>query len=139
MNAGILLFLAVVLAPLVIGIALLLTARRLKKYWAKILTGLAGSASLMAAAFYLFGMGPYVWALHLESKWRPANPQTKSDLEAKLSGYSTRDIPPAQSEWGHNHKLEPGERMTRYSLLGAPLDVVFTPDDRIVTIYTSYE
>jgi hypothetical protein len=29
--------------------------------------------------------------------------------------------------------------MTRYSLLGSPLDVVFTSNDSIVAIYTSYE
>jgi hypothetical protein len=29
--------------------------------------------------------------------------------------------------------------MTRYSLMGAPLDVVYSPDDRIVAIYTTYE
>jgi hypothetical protein len=29
--------------------------------------------------------------------------------------------------------------MTRYSLMGAPLDVVYSAEDRILAIYTTYE
>ena len=132
-------FLLVIVAPLVVGIALLLFARRFKKDWAKVISGISGSISLLVFLFYLFAIGPYLWALHLESKWRPANPETRAELESMLSLYTKRDILPEQSGWGRDHKLQSGERMTRYSLLGSPLDVVFTSNDGTVAIYTSYE
>lgn len=139
MNQGAQLFLLVVVAPLVVGIILFLLAHRLKKTLPKFLTGFAGACSFLVFTFYLIAAGPYMWALHLESKWRPANPQTQSELEAMLAGSTKKDIPPTTPGWGQDHKLKPGKRMTRYSLLGAPLDVVFTSDDRIVAIYTTYE
>ena len=132
-------FLLVVVAPLVVGILMLLLAGRLKRDLPKFLAGAAGVCAFLVCAFYLIVAGPYLWALHLESKWRPAKPQTQSELEAMLAGYTKKDIPSTVPGWGQDHILKPGERMTRYSLLGAPLDVVFTSDDRIVAIYTSYE
>lgn len=30
-------------------------------------------------------IAPYFWALHLEAKWRAANPKTKAQLESFLS------------------------------------------------------
>ncbi len=139
MSDGIQMFLLLVFAPLVVGIVMLLIRRRVKRAWGKFLTGFVGACSFLVFAFYLITTGPYMWALHLESKWRPANPQTRSELEAVLAGYTKKDILPSQSGWGQDHKLEPGERMIRYSLLGAPLDVVLSNDDRIVAIYTTYE
>ena len=135
MNDGIKMFLLLVIAPTIVGIAMILVTRRTSKTWAKITAGSFGVISFLVCAFYLVVAGPYMWALHLESKWRPANPQTMSDLESKLSGYTKTDIQPTQQ----GHKLGEGDRMTRYSLMGAPLDVVYTPDDRIVAIYTTYE
>jgi hypothetical protein len=139
MSDGLQMFLLLVLAPFVVGIAMLLVTRRLKGDWARMVVGLVGTGSLLVGAFYLVATGPYMWTLHLESKWRPANPQTLLELESMLSGYTKKDILPAQSGWRRDHRLEPGERMIRYSLLGAPLDVVFTREDRIAAIYTSYE
>jgi hypothetical protein len=139
MNDGIKMFLLLVIAPTIVGIAMILVTRRTSKTWVQITAGSFGVISFFVCVFYLVAMGPYMWALHLESKWRPANPQTMSDLEAKLSGYTKTDIQPTQSAWGQGHKLGEGDRMTRYSLMGAPLDVVYTPDDRIVAIYTTYE
>jgi hypothetical protein len=95
--------------------------------------------SLLVFLFYLFAAGPYLWALQLESKWRPANPKTLAELESMLSIYTKRDISPEQSGWGSDHKLKSGERMIQYSLLGSPLDVVYKSDNEIVAIYTSYE
>lgn len=139
MSDGLQMFLLLVLAPFGVGIAMLLVARRIKGDWAKLTVGLVGTGSLLVCVFYLVASGPYMWALHLESRWRPANPQTMLELESMLSGYTKNDILPAQSGWGRDHRLELGERMIRYSLLGAPLDVVFTTEDRIAAIYTSYE
>ena len=126
--------------PLVAGILLLFLAPRLRRAWAATLAGIGGTLCILAFLFYLIVGGPYLWALHLESKWRPAKPTTMAGLESNLSLYSKRDIAPAQSGWGQNHKLLPGERMTQYLLLwSAPLDVVYTSDNTIVAIYTSYE
>jgi hypothetical protein len=132
-------FFLVIVAPLVVGIALLILARRFRKDWAKVAAGISGSLSLLIFLFYLFAAGPYLWALHLEAKWRPADPKTRAKLESMLSFYTKSDILPEQSSWGRDYHLESGERMTRYSLMGAPLDVVYTSSDAIVAIYTSYE
>ena len=56
-------------------------------------------------------IAPYFWALHLEAKCHPANPASKAQLEAFLSLYSQREIRTSQSMWGHDHQLQPGERM----------------------------
>jgi hypothetical protein len=126
--------------PLVAGIFLLFMAKRLRRAWAAALAAIAGTLCILAFLFYLIVGGPYLWALHLESKWQAAKPTTMAGLESNLSLYSKRDIAPAQSGWGQNHKLLPGERMTQYLLLwSAPLDVVYTSDNTIVAIYTSYE
>ncbi len=61
-------------------------------------------------------------------------------MEACLSLYTAHNIRPSESLWGHEYQLGPGERMTQYRLLYvAPLDVVYTSNDIIVKIYTSYE
>ena len=97
MSDYIQIFLLLVLAPFIVGIVMLLITRRLKKAWAKLLTGFVGACLFLVSAFYLIGTGPYMWALHLESKWRPANPQTRFELEALLAGYTKKDILPTQS------------------------------------------
>lgn len=139
MNDGIKMFLLLVIAPTIFGIAMILVTRRTSNMWATFTAGSLGVVSFFVCLFYLVVTGPYMWALHLESEWRPANPQTMSDLESKPSGYTKADIQPTQSSWGQGHKLGEGDRMTRYSLMGAPLDVVYSPDDRIEAIYTTYE
>lgn len=135
MNDGIKMFLLFGIAPAVVGIAMVLVARRARRPWARITAGGLGAISLLFCAYCLVAVGPYLWALHLESKWRPAKPRTLAELESKLSGYTKTEIPPG----GSFHKLGEGERMTRYSLLGAPLDVVHSPDERILAIHTTYE
>lgn len=65
---------------------------------------------------------------------------TRVQLESFLSLYSQREIQPSQSDWGRDYQLKPGERMIQYMLLyRAPLDVVYTTNDTIAAIYTSYE
>jgi hypothetical protein len=132
-------FLLVIVGPLVVGIALLVLARRFRRDWAKVTAGISGSIFLLIFLFYLFAAGPYLWALHLEARWRPADPKTRTHLESMLYLYTKSDILPEQSSWGRNHHLQSGEQMTRYSLMGSPLDVVYTNSDAIVAIYTSYE
>jgi hypothetical protein len=90
--------------------------------------------------FVASGNLAYLYALHLESKWAPANPQTKLELENYLSLYSTREIEPAESMWGENYVLQDNEKMIQYRILwSAPLDVVYDKQNNIVNIYTSYE
>ena len=122
-----------------VGTSLLCALPRLKQAAAKWAVMIAGVGCLLILFFYLVTAGPYVWALHLESKWKPAQPESKSELESHLALYTEERIEPGESGWGANHQLKSGERMIRYSLLGAPLDVVYTSDDRLVAIYTSYE
>lgn len=122
-----------------IGIVTLFAMRRLRRRRLRAVAGVTSTVFFLIAAYSLLFL-PYGWALHLESKWRPANPKSRTELESHLSLYTKRDILPEVSAWGRDHKLQTGERMTRYSLLGLlPLDVVYTSDDAIVTIYTTYE
>lgn len=126
--------------PLALGTASLLFASKFRRKWARIAVRIVGSALLLAFFAAVAEIAPYFWALHLEAKWSAANPTTKTQLESFLTLYSQREIRTSQSMWGHNHQLELGERMIQYRLLyRAPLDVVYTTNDSIVAIYTSYE
>ncbi len=136
-------WLAVILifiAPLVLSGGLIIIAFRSHRKWACWIAATGGAIFLVVFLVVIAGSAPYFWALHLESKWFPANPKTKVELESYLSLYSKREIQPSESGWGSNHHLQAGERMTQYLLLwSAPLDVVYTSDDRVVAVYTSYE
>lgn len=135
-----LLILIIFVALLLLGGALVFSAFRLRSKWARVTSGAFGTLFLIAFVFAMISYAPYFWALHLESKWDPANPKTKAELESYLSLYSQPDIQPSQSVWGRSHKLHPGERMTQYLLLwSAPLDVVYSSNNIVVAIYTSYE
>lgn len=127
-------------APLLCGGLLVLTAPRLRRKWARVVSAVFGSFFLAAFGLAVVWFAPYVWASHLEKQWHPAKPKTRAELEAHLSLYSQQDIHPSQSGWGRKHQLQPGERMTQYLLLwNAPLDVVYSSHDAVVAIYTSYE
>jgi len=126
--------------PLCLGIGLIFAAFKLRHRWTRFIAGIVGSIFVVCFVAAVMIFVPYMWASHLEFKWSPAQPKTRSELEPYLSLYSQRDIQPVQSEWGGNHVLEAGERMTQYLLLwSAPLDVVYSSNDTIVAIYTSYE
>ncbi len=86
------------------------------------------------------GFLAYMYAVHLEDQWVPADPKTKAELEAFLHCYSARVIQPKESLWGRGYKLRSGERMVQYLILwSAPLDVVYDAEDNIKATYTSYE
>jgi hypothetical protein len=126
--------------PLTLGTAALLVASQFRRKWERVTSRIFGSVLMLAFLAAVAETAPYWWALHLESKWASARPTTRAELESFLSLYYQRDIQPSQSSWGHSYQLEPGERMTQYRLLyRAPLDVVYTTNDTIVAIYTSYE
>jgi len=123
-----------------VGVGLIFAAFKVRRKWVRIGAGVAGTISIAAFIAALVAFVPYAWACSLERRWRPANPKTKAELESYLSLYTQKDIQPAQSEWGNQYQLQPGERMTRYLLLGnAPLDVVYSSSNTIAAIFTSYE
>jgi hypothetical protein len=129
-----------VILPVGLGLALILAASCLRSQWTRAIARIAGTVILLFALFVTFEGATYLWALHLESKWAPAEPKSRAELEGFLSPYSQRVIEPPQSGWGSDHELRSGERMVQYRLLyRAPLDVVYTTNDAIVAIYTSYE
>jgi hypothetical protein len=139
LSSNDLLFLLPSVLLFTVGIVTFFAMRKLRRRWLRAVAGVTSTVFFLIAAYSLIFL-PYGWALTLESKWRPANPKSRTELESHLSLYTKRDILPEVSAWGRDHKLRPGERMTRYSLLGLlPLDVVYTSDDAIVTIYTTYE
>jgi hypothetical protein len=126
--------------PVFLGITSLIVASRFRRKTARIALRVLAGIFFCGFLWVLSLMVPYWWALHLEAKWRAANPTTKTQLESLLSLYSKREIQTAQSMWGRDYKLQSGERMMQYRLLyNAPLDVVYTSNDTIVAIYTSYE
>ena len=130
------------LVPLGLGILCLWAPRKIRQPWARLLLRFFGGAALVVFLLLLITMTPYLWALHLESKWEAANPKTRAELESCLSLYSRHNIQPSQSPWANRYQLKPDEHMVQYWLLyspGAPLDVVYTTHDAIVQIYTSYE
>jgi hypothetical protein len=126
--------------PLLLAGILLIAAFRLRRRKIRLISGVLGALLLTVVTATSISIAPYLWAIHLEAQWTAANPKTKIELESHLSLYSQRSINPSQSAWGRNYQLQPGERMTQYLLLwNAPLDVVYSPDDKIIQIYTSYE
>lgn len=129
------------LVPLGLGIVCLLASYRVGQRWALLLLRFFGGAALIIFLLLVFFMSPYLWALHLESKWQAADPKTRADLEHCLSLYSRHDLEPSRSALGSRFRLEPGEHLTEYWLLyspAAPLDVVYT-NDTIERMYPSYE
>ena len=138
LNWGLILVLFVL--PIGLGVASFAVARLLRRRWARITVRVFGSILILAFLGAVAEIAPYLWALHLEDKWHAASPKTKAQLESCLSLYSEREIQTSQSMWGHDYRLQPGERMVQYRLLySAPLDVVYTSTNTIVAIYTSYE
>ena len=131
-------FLSVV--PFVLGVSLLLGRMMLRGPKLRLVALWVGICFLAVGMFFYGAIGPYLWALHLETKWMEAEPKTKSEMESYLSLYSEKEISFDTPGWGMDHPIKPGERMVRYSiLLGAPLDVVYTDDDNLVAVYTTYE
>src|SRR5512133_2477335 len=92
--------LIVFVAPVALGAVLVIAAFRFRRKWARWASGITGASFLLLFLAAVIWFAPYVWALHLESKWHPANPKTKAELESFLSLYSQRDIQPSQSDWG---------------------------------------
>jgi hypothetical protein len=130
----------VFILPLTLGVVSWFVAGRLRRKWVRITLRIVGSTLLLAFLWSVVEIAPYLWALHLEAKWYAARPATKTQLESCLSLYTQRKIQPSQSMWGHDYQLQPGERMIQYRLLYCePLDVVYTTNDAIVVMYTSYE
>ena len=126
--------------PVILGIASLVVASRFRRRAGRIALRVLAVIFFSGFLWILSMMAPYWWALHLEAKWRTANPTTQTQLESLLSLYSKREIQTGQSMWGRDYKLQSGERMIQYRLLyNAPLDVVYTSNNVIVAIYTSYE
>jgi len=99
-----------------------------------------GAIASLFLVYLIATVVPYLYAVHLESKWRPANPQTRAELERHLHLYSTKRIEPRDSMWGNCYELHPNEQMIQYSIMWCePLDVVYDDQGRIQMIFTSYE
>src|SRR5690349_20353155 len=79
--------------------------RKLTKIILLVLTIVIGATGAVFAA----GFGSYLWALHLETQWRPAQPKTRAALESHLSLYRTKSIQPKDSLWGNRYELKDGE------------------------------
>jgi hypothetical protein len=126
--------------PLAFAIWVAIKTLRHRQRGVRIALGVA-MAIVSPPLFAIFmALAGYGWAIHLETKWSPKKPKTQAQLESYLSLYSKYDIQPTNSLWGHNHTLKPGERMTQYLLLWMmPLDVVYSSNQEISVIYTSYE
>jgi hypothetical protein len=86
------------------------------------------------------GIPGCLWAGYLESKWDPAKPRTRAELEQHLFLYSVRSIAPSESLRGRSYRLNPNESMVQYLILwSAPLDVVYDDGGQIQRIFTSYK
>ncbi len=130
----------VTVLPFVVGVGLFLASQRPRRLRYQLVFTVTGSFCLLGSLFYTWALSPYIWALHLEAQWRPAKPESKIEMESYLSLYTQREIVPSDLDWNPSLKLKEGERMVRYAILQrAPLDVVYTSDDTLVSIYTTYE
>lgn len=91
---------------------------------------------LLAALWLGWQVGPSLLASIEYERVLELEPKTRDQLEASLWYTGHRAITKAQSEWAGHSDLE-GE-FERYSVLGAPIDVVYA-GDRVVTIRSSFE
>ena len=139
-NANWVLILALLASVAILGGVLIWSARRCILRCTRVAVRLVGLAFVLGSIALLVEVLPYFYALHLEAQWSPSKPRTREELEAFLSLYSRREIHPSQSHWGRDYALRPGEQMIQYLILWrAPLDVVYSSNDAVVAIYTSYE
>ena len=93
-------------------------------------------AVLLAGLWLGWQAGPYVLASLQYERVVEEEPQTRRELEASLWYTGHRAITKAQSDWGRDTHFE--GNFERYSVLGAPIDVVYA-GDRVVTILSSFE
>ena len=91
---------------------------------------------VLLAAFLMWWMGPYMLASSEYDRLVEQQPKTRHELEASLWFTGHESITKAESDWGRWTRFE-GE-FERYSVLGAPIDVVYA-NDRVVTILSSFE
>ena len=140
MRMHYIMFALLIVVPFVTGIIAILGRLAIRGPRIRLAALWVGICCLTGSVFFYVSGGPYLWALHLEDKWREAEPKTKLEMESYLSFYSQREIGFDTSGWGSTHPVKSGERMVRYSILyAASLDVVYTDEDRLVAIYTTYE
>jgi len=139
-SSLLLLIVIVLILPAALAFTLFYFARIAKAGWLKGGLTLLGMTLSIGVMFLLVNVVPYFWAGHLESKWTAAHPQSRTEMEFHLSLYSMREIHPAQSGWGSNHSMQPGDKMIQYLLFWTqPLEVVYDKDDQLIATYTSYE
>lgn len=84
--------------------------------------------------------GHYVFCLMNEGRWERS--ETQAELEATLWFYTSRQIAPSESSWGHQYVLRDGERMMQYLILKdptCPLDIVYDRNGKVTARFTSYE
>lgn len=110
-------YLILYLLPLLLAVLLIFSARRAKRKWLTMISAIAGGIAAALFVTMVCLTAPYFWAIHLESKWFPAHPQTRAEMESFLSLYKARYIQPAESEWGRDHVLRVGDRMVQYMIL----------------------
>ncbi|MFT4638971.1 MAG: hypothetical protein ACI8T1_002294 [Verrucomicrobiales bacterium] len=80
----------------------------------------------------------YLYCILREDSWLASTDQKQ--LESKIHvPHKSTEIAPQASSWGHDHVLEDGQKMIRYLIVGAPLEVVVAADGSIDSFYTSYE
>jgi hypothetical protein len=91
---------------------------------------------VLLAALLVWWQGPYVLASSEYDRLVEQQPKTRHELEASLWFTGHESISKSQSDWGRYTRFE-GD-FERYTVLGAPIDVVYA-NDRVVTILSSFE
>lgn len=97
-----------------------------------VLSGLWGVVVLGLACL----IGPYLLAGSQYERVMKRQPTTRRELEASFWYTGHRPIAKAESDWGRYTAVEGAYE--RYTVLGAPIDVVYA-GDRVVRVFESYE
>ena len=100
---------------------------------------LIGVIAAIAAYKYFTRISTYFYAQRVYSRCLTIN--TKVGIEALMDGIaSSRQIPPAESPWGHDYVLTNGEYMVQYMVKGIePIDIVYNAQNQVVIRFESYE
>jgi hypothetical protein len=81
----------------------------------------------------------FVASIQYEMLW-PNQQLNKYDVEKKLFFYTAKEIPITDSSWGKTYKMKQGESCWQYNILWTePIDIVYDENQKVVTIFASFE
>jgi hypothetical protein len=87
--------------------------------------------------YYAWVFVPYFKAATEYDRLSAHRPKTRAEVDRVLRSWPHRRIDKSESQYGRLTELT--GNYEQYSVLGAPIDLVYDPSDRVIAILPSYE